>query len=275
MPAATSYLFVPGNRPDRFDKALAADAGCVIIDLEDAVPTDGKAAAREALGGWLSTTSLRVAVRVNAADTPWFDDDLAVCASPNVYAIMLPKADNGEDLAACANAAGQARLLPLIETATGFDAPRKLAAVPGVAHFVFGSIDFQLDMGISGEGDELLFFRSRLVLASRLGRLLPPVDGVTTETRDVEKVRKVRSDAARARRLGFGAKLCIHPAQVAPVNAAFRPTRQETDWARKVLEVFAAAGGAAATVEGRMIDRPVVLKAQAILDQDAQASASA
>ena len=263
MASVHSYLFVPGDRPERFDKALAAGAGSVIVDLEDAVPLEGKQAARAALKAWLASAQAPVAVRINAADTPWFQQDLAVCASPNVCAVMLAKADRPEDLAACTRAAPQARLLPLIENASGFDALRALAAVPGVERFVFGSIDFQLDLGISGEGEALLFFRSQLVLASRLGRLAAPVDGVTTDIHDAAKVQEA---AARARSLGFGAKLCIHPAQVAAVNAAFRPTDREMDWARRVLEAAARSGGAAATVDGKMIDRPLMLRAQAILD---------
>ncbi|WP_233236549.1 CoA ester lyase [Bordetella sp. LUAb4] len=265
MSHPSSYLFVPGNRPERFDKALSAGADAVIVDLEDAVPPDAKEAARRALQGWLPHASSQVIVRVNAADTPWFADDLAACVSPNVAAIMLPKADNPSDLAACTRAAPNARLLPLVETAAGFDALRSLTGAPGVERIVFGSIDFQLDLGISGEDEALLFFRSQLVLASRLGGLAAPVDGVTTEIHDAAFV---QAEAAKARRLGFGAKLCIHPLQVAPVNAAFRPTPQELDWARRVLAASDQAKGAAAVVDGKMIDRPVVLRAHAILARD-------
>lgn len=264
MSSALSYLFVPGNRPERFDKALQAGAGAVIVDLEDAVPAAAKATAREGLQQWLGGTRAPIIVRVNATDTPWFGDDLAVCAHPNVMAIMLPKAETPEQLATCAQVAPQARLLPLIETAAGFDGLRRLGAAPGVERFVFGSIDFQLDLGISGEDEELLLFRSQIVLSSRLAGLLAPVDGVSTEIRDAGLV---GAAAARARRLGFGAKLCIHPAQIAAVNAAFLPSAQERDWAQRVLDASARAGGAAATVDGRMIDRPVVLRARAILSQ--------
>lgn len=260
-----SYLFVPANRPERFDKALAAGAGAVIIDLEDAVPPDAKPAARAELSRWLQRADTPVIVRVNAADTAWFADDLLACASPNVAAIMLPKADNADDLAACTRAAPTARLLPSVETAAGFDALRVLVGVRAVERIVFGSIDFQLDLGISGEDDALLFFRSQLVLASRLGGLAAPVDGVTTEIHDAALV---QAEAAKSRRLGFGAKLCIHPSQVAPVNAAFRPTAQEVAWSRRVLEASAQAGGAAAVVDGKMIDRPVVLRAHAILARE-------
>ncbi len=262
MARNTFYLFVPGNRPERFDKALAAGAGSVIVDLQDAVPAAGKDAARAALQSWLAQASAPVSVRINAADTPWFQADLAVCSSPMVAAIMLSKAENPQDLAACAQAAPQAHLLPLIETAKGFEALSALTAVPGVERLVFGSIDFQLDLGITGEDEELLFFRSQLVLASRLGGLQAPVDGVTT---DIHDAHKLQAAAARARRLGFGAKLCIHPAQVAAVNAAFRPSAAEADWARRVVAAAAASAGAAASVDGKMIDLPVIQLARRIL----------
>jgi citrate lyase subunit beta/citryl-CoA lyase len=107
-----------------------------------------------------------------------------------------------------------------------------------------------------------LYFRSQIVLASRIGHLLAPVDGVSITLDDAAQIER---DTLRARRLGFGAKLCIHPKQVAAVNAAFVPTAKDVEWARKVLAAAAASHGAAVAVDGRMVDRPVILKAQEIL----------
>ena len=144
---------------------------------------------------------------------------------------------------------------------------RAIASAPGVQRLVFGSIDFQLDLGIDGEGEELLFFRSQIVLASRLARLQPPVDGVSTALDDEALL---RADSERARRLGFGAKLCIHPRQVTAVNAAFTPDAQAVQWAQRVLQAAADAGGAAVALDGRMIDKPVILRAQDILARAGQ-----
>ena len=153
----------------------------------------------------------------------------------------------------------------LIESAAGYDAMRTLASAPGVERLVFGSIDFQVDLGIDGEGDELLMFRSQMVLVSKLAGLRAPVDGVSTAIDDAEAL---RADAERARRLGFGAKLCIHPKQVAIVERAFAPSEAEREWARRVLDAAARAKGGVVAVDGRMVDKPVMLRARAILDDD-------
>ena len=259
-----SYLFVPADRPERYAKALAAGADAVIVDLEDAVGPDAKDRARERLERWLAEDDGQagVVVRVNAADTAWFEADLRACRSPRVGAVLLPKAERVADLERAGE--GGRPVLALIESAAGIDAAREIARAPGVERLVFGSIDFQADLGISGEGEELLAFRSQLVLASRLGGLAAPVDGVSTAIDDEVQL---EADARRARRLGFGAKLCIHPKQAAVVNRSFTPGADEIAWAHRVLDAYAAAGGAAVAVDGKMIDKPVVLRAQSLLRQ--------
>ena len=259
---ARSLLFVPGSRPDRFEKALAAGANAVIIDLEDAVAPADKERAREDVSAWLAPHRA-VMVRINGADTAWFRDDLALCCRPGVAAVMLPKAERAEDIAAL-RGAGAATVLPLIESAAGMAALATIAAAPGVQRLVFGSIDFQVDLGMRDAlEDELLFFRSQLVLTSRLAGLQAPVDGVSTAIDDADQL---RDDVLRARRLGFGGKLCIHPRQVASVNRHFAPSAAERAWAQRVLDAAAASGGAAIAVDGKMVDKPVMLRAQAIRD---------
>ncbi len=259
---ARSLLFVPGSRPDRFEKALAAGANAVIIDLEDAVAPADKERAREDVSAWLAPHRA-VMVRINGADTAWFGDDLALCRRPGVAAVMLPKAERAEDIAAL-RGAGAATVLPLIESAAGMAALATIAAAPGVQRLVFGSIDFQVDLGMRDAlEDELLFFRSQLVLTSRLAGLQAPVDGVSTAIDDADQL---RDDVLRARRLGFGGKLCIHPRQVASVNRHFAPSAAERAWAQRVLDAAAASGGAAIAVDGKMVDKPVILRAQAIRD---------
>jgi citrate lyase subunit beta/citryl-CoA lyase len=126
----------------------------------------------------------------------------------------------------------------------------------------FGAIDFQLDTGISGDGDELLMARSQLVLVSRVAGLLPPIDGVTMSLDDEQAL---RADVDRARLLGFGGKLCIHPRQIAAVNAGFSPQPTELAWAQRVMEAAASAQGNAVRLDGKMIDRPVIERARALL----------
>jgi citrate lyase subunit beta / citryl-CoA lyase len=259
---ARSYLFVPGNRPERFAKACAAGADAVIVDLEDAVPPAEKAAARAAVAAWLAPER-PVLIRINSAASEWFNDDLALCGEPGVAGVVFPKAERGEHLAQiCARAGADTPVLPLIETAQGFCNALALAEANGVQRLLFGSIDFQVDLGIDGDAEELLYFRSQLVLLSRLAGIQAPVDGVTTDIDDSERL---RAESLRARRMGFGGKLCIHPKQIAHVNACFDPSTDEIAWARRVVRAAQAAGGAAVAVDGKMIDRPVLLKAQAIL----------
>jgi citrate lyase subunit beta/citryl-CoA lyase len=266
-----SYLFVPADRPERFAKALASGTDAVIVDLEDAVAPDAKDTARRSLAEWLDSPTAGahrpVVVRVNAIGTRELDDDIAACRAGGVEAIMVPKAERAEDLARIA-AAARKPLIALIETALGSDNLRAVAQSSTVARLAFGSIDFQLDLGIAGDGEELLVYRCALVLASRVAGLPPPIDGVSTAIADGTAV---QADAQRARRLGFGAKLCIHPAQVAAVNLAFTPGAQELAWARRVVDAIRRSGGAAVAVDGKMVDKPVLLRAQALLRQAGEA----
>jgi citrate lyase subunit beta/citryl-CoA lyase len=251
-----SYLFVPANRPERFPKACASGADAVIVDLEDAVPPAERIAARRAVAAWLSPEH-PVLIRVNGATTEWFAEDVALCANPGVKGVVLPKAENVDDIRSI-----PLPVLPIIETAKGFWTAHALALVPNTSRLLFGSIDFQVDLGITGEGEELLYFRSQLVLLSRLAQLPPPVDGITTVFNSPDPV---RADTLRARRLGFGGKLCIHPKQIPTVNECFGTSPEEEAWAKRIISASAAAGGAAVSLDGEMIDRPVVAQAEAIL----------
>ena len=265
MNAPRSYLFVPGHRPDRFDKAFASGADLAVLDLEDAVAPQDKPAARSAIANWLRAERL-CAVRINAAGTEWFDADLTLCRQlQGLAAVLLPKAERAEHVAAVAAAAPGAAIIAIVETAAGIARSRTLAA-GGVQRLAFGALDFAVDLGLDvdeqGAQDELAAFRSELVLASRLAGIAAPVDGVTTALDDDAQL---AADSQRARRFGFGAKLCIHPRQIAVVHRAFAPPPEQVAWAGRVLAAVQASGGAAVQVDGRMVDRPVVLQAEAIL----------
>ncbi|MDP2007928.1 MAG: CoA ester lyase [Rubrivivax sp.] len=264
-----SFLFVPGNRPARFDKACAAGADVVIVDLEDAVVGAEKAAARDAARAWLQTGG-RAWLRLNGTETAWHALDLPLLDLPGVLGVMLPKAERREDLQALAARAAGRPLVPLIETALGLWRAHELASVPGVTRLAFGSVDFQLDTGIVGEGDELLYARSQLVVVSRAAGLLAPVDGVTVALEDADVL---AADVVRARRLGMGAKLCIHPQQVAVVNRGFLPRPDEIAWAREVVAAALAAQDNAVRLDGKLIDRPIIERARALLAAAPEAAA--
>ncbi|RZA10607.1 MAG: CoA ester lyase, partial [Lysobacteraceae bacterium] len=209
----------------------------------------------------------RVLVRVNAAGTTWHHEDLALCAAlvaQGLAGVMLPKAESAAVLAHAADVLGPAaQLVPLIESGAGLDALDAIGAAPQVARLAFGHLDFMADLGMACEDDEpeLMAVRLALVRASHRAGLAAPVDGVTVDTRDEARVAR---DAARSRRMGFGAKLCIHPNQVAAVSGALLPSAAEREWAARVT-ARAADGEAVFTLDGRMVDAPVILRARRIL----------
>lgn len=264
---ARSFLFVPASRPERIAKAIATDADVVIVDLEDAVAPADKPAARAALLDWLDANpGERVTVRVNAAGTDWHDDDLAACRHPGIAGLLLPKADSAAQMT-YAFATGGKPVLPIIETGAGLDALAQIATAEGCARLVFGKLDLAVELDLvpdEADPEELVFlpYRAMLVLASRRAGLPAPVDGVFTAIANDAGLARY---AQRARRHGFGGVLLIHPAQVGPVTATFTPSAADVDWAQAVRTAAAAAGGGAAVVDGRMIDAPVIARAERIL----------
>lgn len=259
-----SFLFVPGNRPERFVKALDSGADAIIIDLEDAVAAEDKAVARAALmQAEFTRSNVLVYVRINAVDTPWFAEDLKVLRHAGICGVFLPKAEHAEEVARV-RAHTACRVIPIIESATGLCHVQDVARASGVERLAFGSIDFQLDMNCDGSESALLYARSQLVVVSRWAGLLAPIDGVTLAMDDESRV---AADAGHAKGLGMGGKLCIHPRQVSVVNAAWQPTAEEIIWARQVLAAGDAAGANAVAVDGVMIDRPLLLKAQRIISR--------
>lgn len=271
---ARSFLFVPASRPERFAKALASGADCVVIDLEDAVAPADKDGARaylaEGFGALTGAERSRLVVRINAPGTPWCDVDRAAVhgmASHGLAAVMLPKAESAEALAGWP---AQLGCIPLVETVNGLAAADALAKAPGVLRLAFGFFDFQADAGMACEPDEaeLMPVRLALVLASRRAGIAPPVDGVTAATGDPPQV---TAAARRARRMGFSGKLCIHPAQVAAVHEAFQPDPEQLGWARRVLDAASTQSGAF-MLEGRMVDAPVVALARQMLHWHAKSA---
>ena len=182
---ARSYLFVPGDRPERFDKALATEAHRVVIDLEDAVAIDAKAQARTQIAQWLQSplsdeVRERVVIRVNAYGTPWHEEDVSMVRAANVRAVMAPKAEDAAQLAdIAARCVEGVELIALVESVADVVRMRAIAQSGRVARLAFGSFDFGVDAGIDGTGRELDYVRSQFVIESRFAGLPPPVDGVT------------------------------------------------------------------------------------------------
>lgn len=263
----STYLFVPGNRPERFSKALVSGADRVILDLEDAVLPVDKPLAREAIGAWISTLDgaalAKVLVRINDALSPWHAEDLAWLASQPVGEVMLAKCESSDQVASVrSNMADNAQVLPLIETVRGVLSLSDIAHAPQVSRLAFGSIDYLLDLDLPRPGFALDAAATAIAMASRAAELPPPVAGVTTEL----ETERVSTDLLHARSLGFGAKLCIHPSQVSAVREALRPDDQTLAWATRVNSAWQSASNQGAIqVDGRMVDKPVLLRAQRIL----------
>jgi len=252
--ALIAPLFVPANRPDRFAKAAASGADAVIVDLEDAVPADAKEQARANLRGL--ALDKPVIVRINGVGTPWHEGDCEALKGIAIAALMLPKAEQVGDIARLHVIAP---VIAMLESAAGLAEARAMARSGFAARLAFGSVDYAADLGCDHTREVLYPARSELVLASRLGGLPSPIDGVTT---DLVSVEATRTDARAARSEGFGGKLLVHPRQVGPVLDAFRPTMEEIDWAQRVI---LSGGDGAVGLDGMMVDEPVRIRARAIL----------
>jgi citrate lyase subunit beta / citryl-CoA lyase len=263
-----SLLFVPGDDERKLSRAAESEADALILDLEDAVPSAAKKAARELvlafLAGWGPAVRPRQAlVRVNGPDTPWFHDDLDQLCEAGVTAVMLPKS-TPRTVAAVPS---DLEVIALIETARGVEESLAVAETGAVRRLMLGSADLAAELGIPLRDDEreLSYPRSRLAMCSAAAGIEGPVDVVSLAVREL---RPLRESALRAKSLGFTGKACIHPGQVATVNEVFSPTEPEISWAHGVLAAFGAAqvAGLGVTVfEGRLVDEPVVSRARRIL----------
>lgn len=276
-------LFVPGNRPDRVDKAVKTSADAVIIDLEDAVALTEKETSRPKVREKiLEHAERKIIVRVNSLDSPFFKGDLAEVVTGNLACLMVPKVESAADVREINEnllkvekekgiVEGSVPIIPLIESAGAVQNVFRIAAEktePSRIYCVaFGSADYTLDMGIeiTREGAELSYPRSRIAVASRAARIEPPLD--TPFMMDLKDMEALKVDAGRAKQLGFQGKLCIHPNQIEPCHAIFSPTKEEILYAERVVQVFEEAekeGSAAIQLDGKFIDYAVVERARRI-----------
>ena len=279
-----SMLFVPGDRPERFEKAAASGADAVILDLEDAVTPERRPEARTAIARWLAAAgrSVPIWVRINPVESADALADLAAVVGARPDGIVLPKARDGADVhradhwlesleALCGFDSGGIRLMPLItESAGALLKAASFTSLPArVAGLTWGAEDLAADVGAArnkgADGEyELTYAMARsfcLLAAAAAG--VPAFDTVDTEFRDVAAVERRARDS---RRQGFVGKLAIHPAQIAAIHAAFSPTADEIAWAERVLAVFRAAPGVGALAfEGGMLDKPHLRQAERIL----------
>lgn len=264
--SARTLLFVPGTRADRFASALGSEADLVVTDLEASVHPDLKDQARRDVAGWISQPEVaaRTVVRINPVGSAWFDADCAVMAT-GVAGVMVPMVSGrGTIEAALACLPAQVPVVALVETAAGILQAPAIADTPGVARLAFGNMDFATDTRTMGR-DSQIIPSAMLVLASRSAGLPPPIAGVTAAHRDLVTL---EDEARWERAQGFGAKMCIHPGQLATVAGVFAPSEQEQEWARRI--VAASQSTHVTVVDGQMVDRPVIERARAILREAGQ-----
>ena len=279
--ANRSYLFAPGNHERRVEKALGLGADVVILDLEDAVAISEKKSTRELINKTLEQPrNCAVFVRVNAYDTEFCYGDICSIVSENLDGIVLPKLESLEDLRSIDWLLGNLEqerglpngsidLMPIIETAVGLVNIREIArADTRVKRLAFGGGDYTRDLGMEWtlKEDELLPVRSEIVLASRFGKLEPPVDTVFIHIKEHDAF---RSSCSNILGLGFQGKMCIHPDQVPVTNETFTPDPEEVKWSQRVIDEFAKAekaGIASIQVDGYFVDYPIVEKAQRTVD---------
>ena len=269
-----SILFVPGYRPDRFGKALAAGADAVCIDLEDAVPPQRKAMAREAAARFLAEHSAdgsrndmdppHLIIRINDPDTDLGRADAeALGGTRQPDAFMIPKVRTAAGLRRAARLLGDgAPLFALIETALGLENAVDIGqASPAIAGLVFGGFDLAIELGADPGWGPLLYARSRVVHAAALSGL----GAIDMPSLGFREMSELREEADRARRLGFAGKMAIHPAQLPVIHDVFTPSEIEVERAHRILDADREAGGGAVALEGRMVDRPVAEVARRVL----------
>jgi citrate lyase subunit beta/citryl-CoA lyase len=277
-------LFVPGDRPERFEKAASSGADAVILDLEDAVAAAQRPRARQAIADHLALAPRQVPlwVRINPVDTADALLDLAAVVSAAPDGVILPKARSGADVlrlnywlealeTAHALVPGSIRMIPMItETAQAMlNLPSFVPPPARVLGMTWGAEDLASELGASanrgadGEYSTPYQMASAGCLFAAAAACVAAIDTVDTEIRDLDAVER---RARASRRAGYAAKLAIHPAQIAPLHAAFTPTAEELAHAERVLAAFAASPGTGAfMLEGRLIDRPHVRQAERVL----------
>jgi citrate lyase subunit beta/citryl-CoA lyase/(S)-citramalyl-CoA lyase len=272
MFAASSLLFVPGSRPDRFAKARAAGAGMVAIDLEDAVAAADEDSARSAALDAIAAAPGDFALRINAVPTAAGVRDLAALCDhfARPAALLLPMVESAAEVGIVARALGEQcpPLIPLIETPRALRAALEIASSEGVEAVMFGGADFAAELGVALGWEPLLFARSQLVLACAEAR----VSAIDVPFVVLDDAAGLADECRRSRALGFSAKAAIHPALVAAIEAAFAPSSADIAEAEEALAAYREGGERAIRFKGRMLEAPLVKRYRAVLAQAKEAA---
>jgi citrate lyase beta subunit len=261
-----SLLFVPGTRPERFDKAIGAGADAVCIDLEDAVPPEDKDRARDLVCAYVANrgdSACAMGVRINGLETEAGRQDVQAIKQLSKLPdfIMVPKAQNAFELETLREEIG-VPVWAVVETIKGLHRAEAIALACSGGGLLFGGADFSLEMGVSMDWEPLLYARGKLVVDAK-GAMVQMMDVPFLDVNDPDGL---RLECERVKALGFSGKACIHPNQVAIINEVFSPTDSEIAWAKRVIQAGLAADGNAILLDGKLLDAPVYLRAQRILE---------
>ncbi|MFE3590184.1 HpcH/HpaI aldolase/citrate lyase family protein [Streptomyces niveus] len=265
--APLTWLYVPGDRPDVVQKALASGADAVIVDLEDAVAADRREYARAATAELLASPGATpVHVRIAGED-----DIPALAGLPGLAGLRLPKVTRASDIRRVAAAAPDTPLYVLLESALAVENAHSIAAAhPAVRGVALGEADLRADLGVRGDAG-LDWSRGRVVVAARAAGLPAPVQSVFPDVRDLAGL---AASCAHGRSLGFLGRSAIHPRQLPVIERAYLPTAREVESAAEIVEAAARDAGALALPDGRFVDAAVVAAAHRTLFLAARGLAS-
>lgn len=264
-----ALLFTPGNKPERFTKALSSGANGLILELEDAVPPGEKKQARDNVIQFLTTKhpGLLTIIRINNITTDAGLPDLLALKEANIHcdAILYPKTESAEELNIIDSIlnlkARNIKLLGLIETAKGLHQLHSIVLNAPVNALVFGAADFAADVGCQLSWDALLYARYQIIQAAALTHI-PAIDSPFFDFANEEQL---ITETIKVKELGFKGKLAIHPKQIAVIKQSFAPTKEQVETAKNIIEIFEHAEGKACQYNGQMIDIPVYKHAQQVV----------
>lgn len=273
-----SLLFIPGNNPSMLQNSDVFESDTIIIDLEDAVNVSEKDSARNLVKCFLVNSKdkgIEIIIRINGLDTTYYQDDLKAIVSDKIDGIMLPKAyvkDIKElgniltNLEKEYNLTKKIKIIPIVELAESLLEVETMVFLDRVDGILLGAEDFSSDLEVvrTKEGEEIFYARSRIATACCAAKI-DAIDTPFTDTKDVEGLEK---DCLKAIKLGMKAKSCIHPNQIETVNEKFAPDKKTIEWANRILEAKVQAdlkGLGAFSVDGKMVDKPIIERAQKIL----------
>jgi len=263
-------MFTPGTNKERLLKSVSSEADALLWDLEDAVHPDEKAAARaviqEALDELEDKPAKPIFLRVNQYGTEWYAEDVKLARHENVNGIMLPKAESARQVQETWDGMGaNGELIVLVETAAGIVRLEDIFSNPNVSGVAFGAIDYAVDadLTLTEAGLEAIYARSRIVTYAKAAG----IDGIyDTVFADIHNTESLQKRAVSARALGFNGQMAVHPKQIETIHEVYSPSREDIDWAVKVLHhaEHEAKGAGVFMLDGKMVDRPIIEKAKQI-----------